>query len=39
MRIARDVVDKTTGEPATLYLNVLAGAKPLLAEKVNDSTR
>jgi hypothetical protein len=29
----RDVVDKATGAPATVYLNVLAGAKPLLAEK------
>lgn len=36
VRFARDVVDKSTGEPATVYLNVLAGAKPLLAEKVND---
>jgi len=35
VRFARDVVDKATGEPATVYLNVLAGAKPLLAEKVN----
>jgi len=36
VRFARDVVDKSTGAPATVYLNVLAGAKPLLAEKVND---
>ena len=37
MRFIRDVVDKRTGEPTTLYLNVLAGAKPLLAEKVDES--
>jgi len=39
VRIDRDVVDKDTGEPATIYLNVLAGAKPLLAEKVDESDR
>ena len=38
--LRRDVIDKRTGEPITLYLNVLAGAKPLLAEKgVNENDR
>jgi hypothetical protein len=36
-RISRDVIDETTGLPATLYLNVVASAKPLLAEKVDAS--
>ena len=36
VRFQRDVVDQATGAPATVYLNVLAGAKPLLAEKVNN---
>ena len=36
-RISRDVIDETTGQPATLYLNVVASAKPLLAEKVDPS--
>jgi hypothetical protein len=39
VEFSRDVVDKTTGVPATLYVNVLAGAKPLLAEKVDESDR
>ena len=39
VRFERDVVDKTTGLPATVYLNVLAGAKPLLAEKVDRTDR
>jgi hypothetical protein len=39
VRFVRDVVDPDTGAPATVYLNVLAGAKPLLAEKVRDSDR
>ena len=40
VRFDRDVVDKRTGEPITLYLNVLAGAKPLLAEKgVNENDK
>jgi hypothetical protein len=39
VRFTRDVVDNDTGEPATVYLNVLAGAKPLLAEKVDDSDK
>ena len=34
-RISRDVIDETTGQPATLYLNVLASAEPRLAEKVD----
>ena len=34
-RISRDVIDETTGLPATLYLNVVASAKPMLAEKVD----
>jgi hypothetical protein len=33
IRIRRDVVRRSTGEPVTLYLNVLAAAKPLLAER------
>ena len=37
--LQRDVVDKRTGEPKTLYLNVLAGAKPLLAEKVDETDK
>ena len=36
-RISRDVIDETTGLPATLYLNVVASAKPLLAEKVDPA--
>ena len=36
-RISRDVIDEATGEPATLYLNVLASAEPRLAEKVDAS--
>jgi hypothetical protein len=39
VRITRDVVDPTTGLPATIYLNVLASAKPLLAEKVDPSAQ
>jgi hypothetical protein len=35
VEFSRDVVDKSTDAPATVYLNVLAGAKPLLAEKVD----
>ena len=33
IRIRRDVIRRKTGEPVTLYLNVLAAAKPLLAER------
>jgi hypothetical protein len=36
-RVSRDAVDPTTGLPATLYLNVLVSAKPLLAEKPDPS--
>jgi hypothetical protein len=36
-RISRDVIDEATGLPATLYLNVVASAKPLLAEKVDPA--
>ena len=39
VRFERDVVDRDTDQPATIYLNVLAGAKPLLAEKVEESDR
>jgi hypothetical protein len=37
-RVTRDALDPETGLPATLYLNVLASAKPLLAERP-DPTR
>jgi hypothetical protein len=37
-RITQDAIDPQTGLPATLYLNVLASAKPLLAERP-DPTR
>ena len=36
VRFKETVVEKRTGEPKTLYLNVLAGAKPLLAETVRS---
>ena len=39
VRFQRDVVDQATGAPATVYLNVLAGAKPLLAEKVDNADK
>jgi hypothetical protein len=39
VRFKRDVVDKDTGEPATIYLNVLAAAKPKLAEKVEPGDK
>lgn len=35
--ITRDVVDKETDQPITLYVNVIAAAKPLLAEKVSNT--
>jgi hypothetical protein len=38
-RITRDALDPSTGLPATLYLNVLASAKPLLAERPDPSRR
>jgi hypothetical protein len=37
--ITRDAVEKKTGLPVTLYLNVVAAAKPLLAEKVDPSSQ
>ncbi len=37
VRFEQDIVDADTGEAKTIYLNVLAGAKPLLAEKVDES--
>jgi hypothetical protein len=39
VRFKRDVVDKDTGQPATIYLNVLGGAKALLAEQVQPGDR
>jgi hypothetical protein len=32
IRFRRDLIERKTGQPVTLYLNVLAAAKPLLAE-------
>jgi hypothetical protein len=34
IRFRRDLISRKTGQPVTLYLNVLAAAKPLLATKV-----
>jgi hypothetical protein len=34
IRLIKDVVDESTGQPATLYLNLVGSAKPLLAEQV-----
>jgi hypothetical protein len=34
IRLTKDALDEATGQPATLYLNLVASAKPLLAEKV-----
>jgi hypothetical protein len=39
VKFTEDVVDRRTGAPETLYVNVLAGAKPLLAEKVDESDK
>jgi hypothetical protein len=39
VRFRETVVEKRTGQPKTLYLNVLAGAKPLLAETVRANNR
>jgi hypothetical protein len=39
VRFKETVVEKRTGEPKTLYLNVLAGAKPLLADTVRSINR
>lgn len=36
IRFRRDLISRKTGEPVTLYLNVLAAAKPLLAQKVKE---
>jgi hypothetical protein len=36
-RVSRDAIDPATGLPATLYLNVLVSAKPLLAERPDPS--
>jgi hypothetical protein len=36
IRFRRDVVHEKAGTPATLWLNVIAGAKPLLAERVKS---
>jgi hypothetical protein len=35
--ITRNVVDRETDLPITLYVNVISAAKPLLAEKVTDA--
>jgi hypothetical protein len=37
VRITQDAIDPATGQPATLYLNMVGSAKPLLAEKVKGS--
>jgi hypothetical protein len=37
VRVTRDAVDPQTGAPATLFLNVVGGAKPLLAERPDPS--
>ena len=39
LRFKRDVLDKDTGEPATIYLNVLAAAKPKLTEKIEPGDK
>jgi hypothetical protein len=39
IRITRDAVDPDTGLPATLYLNLVAAAKPLLAKRVKNDQR
>ena len=39
LRFRRDVLDKDTGEPATIYLNVLAAAKPKLTEKIEPGDK
>ena len=35
--VTRDALDKATGQPVTLYLNVFASAKPLLTTNVKTS--
>jgi hypothetical protein len=37
IRITQNATDATTGQPATLYLNLVASAKPLLARKVDGA--
>jgi hypothetical protein len=37
IRITQDAVDEATGLPATLYVNLVSSAKPLLAQKVKRS--
>ena len=37
IRITRNATDPATGQPATLYLNLVASAKPLLARKVDGA--
>ncbi len=39
IRFRRDVVHKKSGTPVILWLNVIAGAKPLLAERVKSSNK
>ena len=39
LRVIQDAVDPSTGLPATLYLNLVASAKPLLAKNVKNSQR
>jgi hypothetical protein len=39
IRFIKDAVDPSTGLPATLYLNVVAAAKPLLARRVKGDER
>jgi hypothetical protein len=39
IRFRRDVVHRKSKLPVTLWLNVLAGAKPLLATKVRESNK
>jgi len=37
IRITQDVIDQATGGPGTLYVNLVAAAKPLLAKRVKRS--
>jgi hypothetical protein len=39
IRFKRDIVHRRSGTPATLWLNVIAGAKPLLATKVREKNK
>jgi hypothetical protein len=39
LRIRRDVVHDKSGTPANLWLNVIAGAKPLLARRVRNRNK